>query len=71
MIVMNAATSAITTKSDYIARFSMTLPQVSAPMATWAVKNKHQERGHAGGRLRSGIDAEAAFKTNWPRAAAP
>lgn len=39
MIVMNAATSIITTKSDYIARVSMTLPQVSAPMASWAVKN--------------------------------
>src|SRR5215217_3346438 len=39
MIIMNAATSAITTKSNYIARFSMTLPQMSAPMATWAVKN--------------------------------
>jgi branched-chain amino acid transport system substrate-binding protein len=34
MIIMNAATSVITTKSDYIARFSMTLPQISAPMAT-------------------------------------
>ena len=39
MIVMNAATSIITTKSNYIARFSMTLPQISAPMATWAAKN--------------------------------
>jgi branched-chain amino acid transport system substrate-binding protein len=26
MIIMNAATSVITTKSDYITRFSMTLP---------------------------------------------
>jgi hypothetical protein len=33
MIIMNAATSVITTKSDYIPRFSMTLPQISAPMA--------------------------------------
>jgi len=36
MIVMNAASSVVTTRSPYIARFSMTLPQVSAPMATWA-----------------------------------
>ena len=35
---MNAATSVVTTRSPYIARFSMTLPQVSAPMATWAAK---------------------------------
>src|SRR5258708_2301691 len=29
MIVMNAASSVVTTRSPYIARFSMTLPQVS------------------------------------------
>ncbi len=34
MIIMNAATSIITTKSPYIARLSFTLPQVTAPMAT-------------------------------------
>src|SRR6185437_8855586 len=39
MIVMNAASSVVTTRSPYIARFSMTLPQVSAPMADWAWKN--------------------------------
>ncbi|HEY6865551.1 MAG TPA: ABC transporter substrate-binding protein, partial [Burkholderiales bacterium] len=39
MIVMNAATSIITTRSPYIARVSFTLPQVTAPLATWAVKN--------------------------------
>lgn len=39
MVVMNAATSAITTKSDYITRTSTTLPQVAAPMATWAKEN--------------------------------
>jgi branched-chain amino acid transport system substrate-binding protein len=39
MVVMNAATSAITTKSPNIVRVSMTLPQNSAPIATWAAKN--------------------------------
>ena len=39
MIVMNAATSAITTKSPYIVRTSMTLPQNSAPIASWAAKS--------------------------------
>lgn len=39
MVVMNAATSSITTKSPYIVRTSMTLPQVAAPMATWAAAN--------------------------------
>ena len=33
MVIMNAATSVITTRSPYIARVSMTIPQVSAPMA--------------------------------------
>src|SRR5690606_30419713 len=39
MVVMNAATSSITTKSPYIVRTSMTLPQNSAPIADWAAKN--------------------------------
>ena len=39
MIIMNAATSIITTRSPYIARVSMTLPQVTAPLATWALNN--------------------------------
>lgn len=39
MIVMNAATSSITTKSDYIVRTSMTLPQITTPIATWALNN--------------------------------
>src|SRR5450631_4134395 len=39
MIVMNAATSAVTTKSPYIVRTSMTLPQNSAPIASWAARN--------------------------------
>ena len=40
MVVMNAATSSITTKSDYIVRTSMTLPQTTAPIASWAAKYK-------------------------------
>src|SRR5687768_3546408 len=39
MVVMNAASSVVTTRSPYIARFSMALPQVSAPMAQWAARN--------------------------------
>ena len=38
MVIMNAATSIITTKSPYIVRASMTLPQVTQPMAQWATK---------------------------------
>ena len=62
MIVMNAATSIITTKSDYIARVSMTLPQVSAPMATWAVKNNIKRVVTLVADYGPGIDAETPFK---------
>ena len=61
MIIMNAATSVITTKSDYIARFSMTLPQISAPMADWADKNNIKTVATVVADYGPGIDAEKAF----------
>jgi branched-chain amino acid transport system substrate-binding protein len=63
MIIMNAATSVITTKSNYIARFSMTLPQISGPMATWAVKNGIKKVVTLVADYGPGIDAETTFKT--------
>ncbi|QGZ42439.1 branched-chain amino acid transport system substrate-binding protein [Pseudoduganella flava] len=68
MIIMNAATSAITTKSTYIARFSMTLPQISAPMGTWAAKNKLNKVVTLVADYGPGMDAEAAFKTTLEKA---
>lgn len=65
MIIMNAATSVITTKSDYIARVSMTLPQISAPMATWAAKNGVKKVVTLVADYGPGIDAETAFKTTF------
>jgi branched-chain amino acid transport system substrate-binding protein len=62
MIIMNAASSIITTKSNYIARVSMTLPQSSAPMATWALKNKIRNVVTLVADYAPGIDAETAFK---------
>ncbi|MFJ3057269.1 ABC transporter substrate-binding protein [Herbaspirillum sp. NPDC087042] len=64
MIIMNAASSVITTKSNYIARFSMTLPQVSGPMATWALKSGIKRVVTLVADYGPGIDAETAFKTN-------
>lgn len=61
MIVMNAATSIITTKSPYIARVSMTLPQVTEPLAQWAFKNGVKRVYTAVSDYGPGIDAEAAF----------
>ena len=62
MIVMNAATSAITTKSPYIVRVSFTLPQVTAPMAEWAAKNKIKKVYTLVADYAPGLDAEATFK---------
>src|SRR5438445_11690663 len=39
MVIMNAATSVITTRSPYIVRVSHTLPQDTQPMAQWAEKH--------------------------------
>ena len=40
MVVMNAATSIITTKSPYLVRFSFTTQQMNQPMGTWAWARK-------------------------------
>src|SRR5882762_7669867 len=39
MVVMNAATSVIITKSPYMIRTSVTLPQVMETFGTWAANN--------------------------------
>ena len=61
MVVMNAATSAITTKSDYIVRTSMTLPQNTAPIADWAAKNGIKKVFTLVADFGPGQDAEAQF----------
>ena len=62
MVVMNAASSVVTTRSPYIARFSMSLPQVSAPMATWAARNGIRKVYTLVADYAPGIDSETAFK---------
>jgi branched-chain amino acid transport system substrate-binding protein len=62
MVVMNAASSVVTTRSPYIARFSMTLQQVSAPMAQWAAKNGIKRVYTLVADYAPGIDSETAFK---------
>ena len=56
MIVMNAATSIITTKSPYIARLSIT-----QPIAIWAAKNGIKKVYTVVADYGPGIDAEGAF----------
>ena len=65
MVIFNAATSIITTKSPYIARTSMTLPQISAPMGTWAAKNGIKKVITLVADYGPGSDAEAAFKKSF------
>jgi len=65
MIVSNAATSAITTRSPYIARVSMTIPQVSAPMAQWALKNGVKQVFTVVADYGPGIDAETQFSKSF------
>lgn len=68
MVVMNAATSAITTKSPYIVRTSMTLPQNSAPIATWAAKNGIKKAFILIADYGPGYDAGAQFKKTFTAA---
>ncbi|HEY2627585.1 MAG TPA: ABC transporter substrate-binding protein [Usitatibacter sp.] len=68
MIVMNAASSVVTTRSPYIARFSMTLQQVSAPMATWAARNGIKKVYTLVADYAPGIDSETAFKNTFTAA---
>jgi branched-chain amino acid transport system substrate-binding protein len=62
MIIMNAATSVITTKSPYIVRVSFTLPQVTAPLAKWAAKNGVKAVYTLVSDYAPGLDAENTFK---------
>lgn len=61
MIVMNAASSIITTKSPYVARVSFTLAQVTEPMALWAAKNGIHKVFTIVSDYAPGIDSETAF----------
>lgn len=68
MVVMNAATSAITTKSPYIVRTSMTLPQNTAPIASWAAKNGIKTAFTLVADYGPGQDSEAQFKKTFTAA---
>jgi branched-chain amino acid transport system substrate-binding protein len=61
MVVMNAASSIITTKSPYIVRVSHTLAQDTQPMAQWAARNGIKRVFTLVSDYGPGIDAEGAF----------
>ncbi len=62
MVVMAAATSAITEASPYIVRTSFTLPQVSVALADWAPKNGMKRVMTLVTDYGPGIDAERFFR---------
>ena len=68
MVIMNAATSIITTKSPEIVRVSMTLPQVTQPMAIWAAKNGIRKVYTVVADYGPGLDAEKAFSEAFKKA---
>ncbi len=62
MVVMNAATSVITTKSPYIARTSATTPQLNYTLGVWAAKNGLKKIYTMVSDYGPGIDAETWFQ---------
>jgi branched-chain amino acid transport system substrate-binding protein len=65
MVVMNAATSVITTKSPYIARTSVTTPQLNYTLGKWAAKNGIKTVYTMVSDYGPGIDAETWFQTGF------
>ena len=63
MVVMNAATSIITTKSPYMARTSTTPPQLNETFGTWAYKSGLRKIYTMVSDFGPGIDAEGAFQS--------
>jgi branched-chain amino acid transport system substrate-binding protein len=63
MVVMNAATSIITTKSPYMVRTSLTTPQLNGSLGTWAVQKGGVKKVYTMvSDFGPGLDAEGAFQ---------
>jgi branched-chain amino acid transport system substrate-binding protein len=68
MVVMNAATSVVTTRSPYIVRTSVTIPQLQEAFGTWARKNGVQKVFTLVSDYGPGHDAEQAFQLGFKNA---
>jgi branched-chain amino acid transport system substrate-binding protein len=62
MVVMNAATAIITTKSPYMARTSVTVPQLNESFGAWAYKTGIRKVYTMVSDYGPGHDAEGAFQ---------
>lgn len=62
MVVMNAATSIITTKSPYLVRTSVTVPEIDETFGAWAAKQGIKTAYTLVSDYGPGLDAEGAFQ---------
>jgi branched-chain amino acid transport system substrate-binding protein len=62
MVVMNAATSIIITKSPYMVRTSLTIPQLQEAFGAWAYKSGIRKTYMMVSDFGPGIDAETSFQ---------
>src|SRR6516164_9261829 len=65
MVVMNAATAIITTKSPYMVRTSFTVPQLNETLGAWAYRNGIRTVYTMVSDFGPGHDGEAAFHTGF------
>ena len=66
MVVMNAATAIITTKSPYMVRTSLTIPQLDETLGAWAAKNAGVKKAYTMvSDYGPGIDAETGFSAGF------
>jgi branched-chain amino acid transport system substrate-binding protein len=61
LVIMGGAASVITERSPYIVRSFFTLPQITVPMAQWAIKNGIKRVVTLVSDYAPGLDAETAF----------
>jgi branched-chain amino acid transport system substrate-binding protein len=62
MVVMNAATAIVTTKSPYMTRTSLTVPQLNETLGTWAYKSGIRKVYTMVSDYGPGHDGEAGFQ---------
>src|SRR5262249_54987528 len=68
MVVMNAATAIITTKSPYLVRTSVTIPQLTETFGAWAYKSGIRHVYTMVSDYGPGHDAEQAFQRGFKEA---
>jgi branched-chain amino acid transport system substrate-binding protein len=67
-VIMNAATAIITTKSPYMARTSVTTPQLNQTLGTWAAKHGIKKMYTMASDYGPGIDGEQGFQLGFKEA---